>query len=158
MQNSQIIHITQSNHQFARRFKHKSSTSKTPLSAGLDSLTLSWESIDISISSKMQNWEGVTLQRLSEGTGCVFRLVASLQHCSTAAPLLTLQTLFIQIFFWWGPAGGAAIHPSVYRPRTFPGMVNTEHWTCTAAGEKYSWINTSCTPTRVPQIETFGST
>ena len=78
----------------------------------------------------MQNSEGVIQQGLLAGTagaGCVFRLVASLQHCSTAAPLLTLQTLFIQIFFWWGPAGGAAIHPSVYRPRTFPGMVNTEH-------------------------------
>ena len=51
----------------------------------------------------MQNSEGVIQQRLLAGTagaGCVFRLVATLQHCSTAAPLLTLQTLFIQIFFW----------------------------------------------------------
>ena len=127
MQNSQIIHITQSNHQFARRFKHKSSTSKTPLSAGLDSLTLSWESIDISISSKMQNWEGVTLQRLSAGTagaGCVFRLVASLQHCSTSPH--SADTFHSDIFLV-GPSWRRCYSPVCLQAAHFSG--NGKHWT-----------------------------
>ena len=76
----------------------------------------------------MQNSEGVTLQRLLTGTagaGCVFRLVTTLQHCSTSPH--SADTFHSDIFLVGPAAGGGAIHPSVYRARTFPGMVNTEH-------------------------------